>query len=548
MAVSLADAPVTNSLQLALTVDDRETLKELLKYEEGTERDDFARAALRIGVLAIKQASGVLDAQSVQQECQKFLDQIQNALSQHSLNVSNGLGTLLGRFFDPASGEFQRRIDQLIRKDGELESLLSNHLNGEGSALSRTLERHIGEQSPLFQMLSPDQKKGLLAALTGSVQEVVNQHSETIVRQFSLDDKESALSRLVCELTEKNGDLRKALNGDLESVRKEFSLDNKEGALSRLVGQVERANKTILLEFSADNEQSALRKLSKLLESTNTNIDTRLSLDDEKSPLSRLRGELLKVINDLTETNTRFQADVRTTLEALQVRKAEAARSTTHGLDFEAALGKVIAEDAHAQEDQFESMGATPGAIQNSKIGDFVITLSQHSAAPGERIVVEAKEKAGYPLKKAKEEIKLARENRDAGLGVFVYSRTHAPADLRPLTRQGHDIFVIWDPEDASSDVYLKAGLSVARSLVIQRQKAVNEQTVCFHEMDEAVNTITSEIAALDKIQDAARLASQHSERILKAVEPLRTKVLEQLDTLRMHVSALQKSAPTNAS
>jgi hypothetical protein len=549
MPTSLANGhSVTNSLELHLTVEDRETLAELLKHEDESDRERFALAALRIGVLAVRQASGVVDAQSVQQECQKFLDQVQEALGQHSTNVSTGLGTLLSKFFDPASGEFQRRIDRLIRKDGELEMLLSQHLNGEGSALSRTLERHIGEQSPLLQMLSPDQKKGLLAALTASIQDVVQKHSESIIRQFSLDDKESALSRLVSELGEKNGDLRKALNGDLESVRKEFSLDNKDGALCRLVGQVEHANKTILLEFSADNEQSALRKLSRLLESTNSSIDTRLSLDDEKSPLSRLRGELLKVIQDLSEANNRFQSDVRTTLESLQVRKAEAARSTTHGIDFEAAVGRFVLDDAHSQEDVCDSTGTSAGDISNCKIGDFVITLCENSAAPGERIVVEAKDVKGYTFKKAREEIKTARENRDAAMGIFVWSRGNAPADQRPLCRQGQDIYVIWDQEDVATDVYLKAALSIARSLVVQRNRTMNEQTVCFHAMEEAVNTITSDIDALDDILKAANLARQHSDKIIKVVEPLREKVLSQLDTLRTHVLALQKTGPATVS
>jgi hypothetical protein len=292
MPTATAEARPSTLVHLALEVHDRDTVAELLKYEDGPEREQFALSALRIGVLAVKQAAGVIDAHSVQQECDRFLHLIQDSLADHSRTLSTDLGTLLGKFFDPAGGQFHQRLDRLIRKDGELETLLARHLNGEGSALAKTLESHIGQQSPLLQMLSPDQKKGLLAALSESVQSVVDQRTQVIVGQFSLNDKDSALSRLVTEVSQNNGDLREALAGDLERVRKEFSLDNKEGALSRLVGRVEEANKTILLEFSADNEQSALRKLSTLLESTSRSIDSRLSLDDEKSPLSRLRGEV----------------------------------------------------------------------------------------------------------------------------------------------------------------------------------------------------------------------------------------------------------------
>ncbi|MBX3443320.1 MAG: hypothetical protein KF774_13020 [Planctomyces sp.] len=535
-----------NAIRLELNVTDRETVHELLKHEIDADREQFALAALRIGVLAVRQASGVVDAQSVQQECERFLDGIQDTLREHEKSVSQGVGTLLGRFFDPQSGEFQRRLDRLICKDGELETLLATHLHGEGSALSRMLERHVGDQSPLLQMLSPDQKRGLLAALTGSIGEVVQKQSEAILRQFSLDDRQSALSRCIAELTQKNGDLRTALTQDLEAVRKEFSLDNEDGALHRLVGQVDRANRTILLEFSADNEQSALRKLSRLLETTNSSIDSRLSLDDEKSPLSRLRSELLKVMQELNRQQTDFQEHVRTTLEALNVRKQEAARSTTHGLDFEAALGRFLTADAEGHGDLVDATGTRPGSIHNSKVGDFVITLSAESGAPEGRIVIEAKDKQVVRLKDAREEIQTARKNRDAAFGVFVFARNNAPTDLKPLTRFGQDVFVVWDPEDVTTDVYLKAALSIARALIVQREKAMNEQTVCYHEMEVAVNTVASDIEAIDEIVRCANLAKNNSEKVLKSAGPLKDKVIAQLDVLRAHVSGLQKTATTS--
>jgi hypothetical protein len=547
MDVAVAEIDTADQLVLTLHVTDRDIVSELLKRETPEEQERFALAALRVGVLAIRQATGVVDAQSVEQECDRFLHLIQGALEQHASTVSTGMGTLLGKFFDPQNGEFQRRLDRLICKDGELENLLANHLNGEGSALSRTLQRHIGENSPLLQLLTPDQKKGLLGALLESVQGILTQHSRGIVSQFSLDDKQSALSRLLAEVGEKNGDLRKALTNDLDHVRKEFSLDNQDGALARLVDRVEVANKTILLEFSADNEQSALRKLSRLLESTSENIDTSLSLDDEKSPLSRLRGELLKVITDLSRTQADFQEHVRTTLETLQVRKKEAARSTTHGLDFESAVGDFLSQECQRLGDALEPTSTIPGVIARSKVGDYVAVLSPESAFPGARIVFEAKDVKGFTIKNARDEIKTARENRDASVGVFVCSRTNAPANLEPLSRWGQDVFVIWDVEDASTDVYLKAAMSIARALVIQHEKAKSEQTVCIFEMDNAVSELTQDIQLLNKIQDSARHCKTHAETIGKTTDTLREKVNKQLDTLRTHVAGLQKKPAIGA-
>lgn len=48
--------------------------------------------------------------------------------------------------------------------------------------------------------------------------------------QFSLDKEDSALSRLIGELTDSNGTLKADLTKDLDKVVKEFSLDNEDGA------------------------------------------------------------------------------------------------------------------------------------------------------------------------------------------------------------------------------------------------------------------------------------------------------------------------------
>jgi len=53
--------------------------------------------------------------------------------------------------------------------------------------------------------------------------------------QFSLDDKQSAISRLVVELAGNNNNLQEALTNKVEEVVKEFSLDQEDSALSRLV-------------------------------------------------------------------------------------------------------------------------------------------------------------------------------------------------------------------------------------------------------------------------------------------------------------------------
>jgi len=427
----------------------------------------------------------------------------------------------------------------LIRRDGELESLLGKHLNSDGSALSQTMEKHVGPNSPLFQILSPDQRKGILAALKESFELVLREHGKNIVRQFSMDDKNSALARLVAEITEKNGGLRKDLSSDLETIRKEFSLDNEEGALARLVSRVERAHKTILNEFSADNEKSALNRMARLLDSTNKSIDASLSLDQEQSPLSRLRREIVGVIEGMRKANAEFQEQVRVSLESLKARRAEAARSTVHGLDFQAVLSQFLQQQAQRLCDTGEFVGDKPGKLSRCRVGDFLIGLGPDSAAPGARIIYEGKEHKSYDLNKALGELQIARENREAQVGVFVFSQAYAPEGLEPLSRFGQDIVVVWDAEDPQTDVVLKAAISVARMIAVQLRKVGEQTHADLTELQAAIDAVCREVSILDAIIKSAKAARNHCDKIFKKATGFKKKLDLQLGNMNQHARGL---------
>ena len=87
-------------------------------------------------------------------------------------------------------------------------------------------------------------------------------------------------------------------------------------------------------EFSTDNGSNPrLHALSRMLQDTRQQIDKNLTLDDDASALSRLKRELLTTIEGLVQSNTDFQADVRTTLASMQ------AQAKRRGGDDEAGGG-----------------------------------------------------------------------------------------------------------------------------------------------------------------------------------------------------------------
>jgi hypothetical protein len=141
-------------LRLDIIVREPEVVSELTKYQEGTERDEFALSALRIGVLALRQANGAIDVNAVRAEGDRLVGAVRELLTTNTGEFLAGVSSTLKSYFDPAEGHLSQRLDRLMKKDGELQALLGQHLDGENSVLARTMIRHIGKESPLLRLLS----------------------------------------------------------------------------------------------------------------------------------------------------------------------------------------------------------------------------------------------------------------------------------------------------------------------------------------------------------------------------------------------------------
>ena len=350
-------AKASASLDLTIRVEDREMIADLEAFPEGRERTTFALNALRIGLLALKQARGRIDADAVKAEGERILASLSHALKSHEELLNRQVKETLGAYFDPKSGKFNDRVDQLVRKDGELERALKSQVSGEGSELGRTLSQNFGKESPLLRMLNPTQKDGVVSLLGKAVEDELKVQRDHILEQFSLDKPASALSRLVAEVGKSSGQLGTDLKTQIDLA----------------VGE--------------------------------------LSLDKDGSALHRLRKQLMDVIEDQNKANSAFQSDVRATLAGLAARKAEAARSTRHGEVFEDAVWGRVESHALRGGDTPRRVGAETGAVRGSKKGDIELQLGPTKSAAGAVIVVEAKEQGGRTLASVLTEMDEARRN-----------------------------------------------------------------------------------------------------------------------------------------
>ncbi|HSG72882.1 MAG TPA: hypothetical protein VLA12_20885 [Planctomycetaceae bacterium] len=509
------DSAVSTELILELTISDPEVIAELEQFSPGLGREEFALKALKIGVLALQQARGRLDADVIRREGETLMSDLKNRLDNHNELLRKQMEHVLKEYFDPQSGRFQERVQLLVSEDGELERALKKQIDGKDSALSLTLLSHFGEESKLMKLLSPEQSQGILSLMKETLDEKLHSQRQHVLSQFSLDDDNSALSRLVRELKENHGQLSEDLEGKIDGLMKEFSFNEEGSALSRLVKNVNEAQQTITKEFSLDNEESSLVRLQKTLTET---------------------------LKNQQDANQKFQEEVKEALAAMKARKEEERRSTRHGLTFEETLFEVIQREAQRQGDIAQHTGNTTGVIRHNKKGDVVVELSPESIARGEKIVIEAKQDKSYDLNKAREEIAEARNNRHAQIGLFVFSRETAPAGLEPVTRYGEDVFVIWDAEDAHSDLFLKVGYTLAKALCVKTADLTQSQQSDFNELDKAIKEIINQTDGLTDVESSATSIAKSSEKILKKIATVRKKIMAQTETLEENLQALKQS------
>lgn len=544
VSVSTAIAENEHSIILPLVIDDPEVVAELCKYEEGSTRITFARSALRIGILALKQAQGQIDVESLRNEGKHLISEIRHELDKSAAQIDGTMASTLKTYFDPESGHFSERVQRLISKDGDLERVLREHVGDtETSELARALSRRIGTTSPLMRRLDPDDAEGIISTLESATKDILDQQRAGILKEFSLDQEDSALNRLINEVHRRNSEFKNDIEGQIKTAVREFSLDDENSALSRLVRQVQDANARIKEEFSVENDSSAINRLSTMLADTKGAIEGSLSLDDEKSALSRLSRQLVDVVKDLQTKNDIFQRDMTAAVAALVAKRQEAQRSTRHGADFEEEVCSLIQSEAQKMNDIFTPVGQRVGAVPKSKKGDAILEVSSESSAAGERVVIEAKEDASYSLERARTEIEEARKNRIAETGIFVFSRRTAPAGLQPFTRIDKDIFVIWDSEDPTSDVYVKAALSVGKALLFRQVTTKKKTNTGILSLETSVNAIERSMQLLEEMTPWTTTIQTNSGKILGQISKLYKALEKEVEQLRDCLGALKASS-----
>ncbi len=475
-------------IELRLRITDREMLEELRALDTAAEREAHALKALKIGLLALRTARGRIDAEAVRREGDAILTELRVALEGHDRQLRAHLEGTLHAYFDPKSGKLEQRLQGLVSRDGELETVLRRQVGQEGSELTRTLRSQFGPESALMRRLHPQDAEGVSQQVLGILDQKFRGQRDQLLREFSLDAEGSALSRLVARLSDSNEELGAGLTAKVDTLVKE------------------------------------------------------LSLDQEASGLKRLRDELVGVLTGHAKAEAEFRSHVLTKLGELEGAKKTAERTTLRGLSFEQALFEHVQVGAEGAGDVAALTVNETGEIARSKVGDVVLELGPDSAAPGARIVIEAKDKQNYSLAKAREEIAVARENRAAGFGVFVYADAAAPEGLAPFQRIGNDVYVRWDAADPATTAWLDAAITVARALAIRGARERESRPVDLGELNRVILEVEKRSDGLDDIRKYAETILSSGQKIQERVRISRDAFDRQVRLLREILEQLEEA------
>jgi hypothetical protein len=272
--------------------------------------------------------------------------------------------------------------------------------------------------------------------------------------------------------------------------------------LEAFLGDRGKLQATVRELFDPARKDSALGRLGSMLEDYFDGDASRLAtlLDPTRvgSPLSGFRAEVAAGFKAIEERLVAFQA-------AQSARSDERSRSTAKGVDFEDLVEGLLGAIARGGGDLLERTGNEAGSTLKSKKGDFVLTLNPGLARGADvRVVVEVKDRSiSIPAMRA--ELRDARANRDAAVGLVVFTPAHAPAGIAPFDVRGDDVWCVLDPEDVQPAMF-EAAVRMARYLALASLAArdteidtatIGQALTCIREQLEQIRNLKSQLTSI---------------------------------------------------
>ena len=325
-----------------------------------------------------------------------------------------------------------------------------------------------------------------LVAQTTAVNEQAARAVEDVLRA-NFADGDGRLPRTLEKFLGDRGELQQFVNELFDETRRDSAI----GRIGGLLGQY----------FDGDRS-----KVAQLLD------PTRLG-----SPLHQFRQEIAEGFKGVHERLTSLEA-------ASRARADERSRSAAKGGDFEDLLEDLLGTFARGAGDLVDRTANETGSRLGSKKGDFVLTIDPRLARGTDlRVVIEAKDRA-MSQRAMREELREARENRDASVAVAVWTPAHAPTGIAPFAMVGDDVHVVVDPE-APDAAYLEAAMRLARLLALASLQE-REVDVDAAAIGRALTGVREQLDAIRALKTQLTSVSNATKAVWTGLDTLRTGIL----------------------
>ena len=290
--------------------------------------------------------------------------------------------------------------------------------------------------------------------------------------------------------------------------------------------------------FDETKRDSAIGRMKTLLGTYFDGDASKLALlldpTRQHSPMHQFRSEVAAGFERLNERLTAIEA-------AAAARGAERARSAAKGADFEDVLEALLGDLTRGSGDLLDRTGGEIGELLRSKKGDFVVTLNPSQTGGADvRVVVEAKDRA-MSGRSMREELREAKENRCAQVGLVVFSPAHAPTGIAPFDVRAGDVYCVIDP--AAPDLAtLEAALRLARLLAIASLREV-EAEIDAEAIRAALAGVRAELEALKGIKATLTSIATSAGGLQATLDRLRDAVLARVVEAEAEIRAARAAA-----
>jgi hypothetical protein len=290
--------------------------------------------------------------------------------------------------------------------------------------------------------------------------------------------------------------------------------------------------------FDESKRDSAIGRMKLLLGSYFDGDASRLAvlLDPTRmnSPLHQFRTEVSDGFARLNDRLTAIEA-------AATARASERAKSSAKGGDFETLLEGMLADLARGAGDIVDRTGDEAGAVARSKKGDFVLTVNPAMTHGADlRIVVEAKDRevSGRAMR---DELREAKTNRSAAVGLVVFTPAHAPAGIAPFDIRAGDVYCVLDPESPDAPT-LEASFRLARLLAVAtlREREVEVDATA---IQEALTGIREQLELIRRLKTQLTSIGTTARGVSDALDGMREMIIARLSEAEAELRSVAPDA-----